>query len=85
MGHAPVANDNDVPRELTLPSEIHHVRLTVAHLERSVAFYTRYFGLREVGRNELRGRMVSAQTALEGVVIDVALLGRGRSLDFGRS
>jgi catechol 2,3-dioxygenase-like lactoylglutathione lyase family enzyme len=80
MGHAPVANDNDDPGELTLPSQIHHVGLTVAHLERSVAFYTRYFGLREVGRNELRGRMISAQTDLEGVVIDVALLAGANAL-----
>jgi catechol 2,3-dioxygenase-like lactoylglutathione lyase family enzyme len=55
-------------------SEIHHVGLTVADLERSVTFYTRYFGLREIARNQLRGRMISSQVDLEGAVIDVALL-----------
>jgi catechol 2,3-dioxygenase-like lactoylglutathione lyase family enzyme len=54
--------------------EIHHTGLTVSDLDRSVAFYTTYFGLREIARNELRGRMISAQVDLEGVVIDVAML-----------
>lgn len=57
-----------------MPSEIHHVGLTVGDLERSVAFYTRYFGLREVARNALRGRMISAQVDVPGAEIDVALL-----------
>jgi catechol 2,3-dioxygenase-like lactoylglutathione lyase family enzyme len=55
-------------------TQIHHFGLTVGELDRSVAFYTRYFGLREVARNELRGRMISAQTDLEGSIIDAALL-----------
>jgi catechol 2,3-dioxygenase-like lactoylglutathione lyase family enzyme len=46
----------------------------VGDLDRSVRFYTEFFGLREIARNELRGRMISAQTELEGSVIDVALL-----------
>lgn len=37
-------------------------------------FYAGYFGLREIGRNELRGRMISAQTDLDDAVIDVAML-----------
>jgi len=55
-------------------SQIHHAGLTVGQLERSVEFYTKYFGLRLLSRNELRGRMISAQTDLEGAVIDTALL-----------
>jgi catechol 2,3-dioxygenase-like lactoylglutathione lyase family enzyme len=55
-------------------TQIHHLGLTVGDLERSVGFYTKYFRLREVARNELRGRMISAQTDLEGSIIDVALL-----------
>jgi catechol 2,3-dioxygenase-like lactoylglutathione lyase family enzyme len=55
-------------------AQIHHVGLTVGELNRSVAFYTRHFGLREVARNELRGRMISAQVDLDAAVIDVALL-----------
>jgi catechol 2,3-dioxygenase-like lactoylglutathione lyase family enzyme len=57
-----------------MSGEIHHMGLTVGELDRSVHFYTTYFGLREIARNELRGRMISAQTDLEGVVIDVAML-----------
>jgi catechol 2,3-dioxygenase-like lactoylglutathione lyase family enzyme len=55
-------------------SQIHHAGLTVGDLDRSIAFYTSYFALRVLSRNELRGRMISAQTDLEGVVIDAALL-----------
>jgi len=68
-------NDNSAPEGAQMTgSQIHHVGLTVSDLERSVGFYTTYFGLREIARNELRGRMISAQTDLEGVVIDVVLL-----------
>ncbi len=71
-------NDNSARAQTTSP--IHHVGLTVGDLERSVSFYTTYFGLREIARNELRGRMISAQTDLEGVVIDVALLAGANAL-----
>jgi len=63
-----------------MAGEIHHVGLTVGDLERSVRFYTTYFGLREIARNELRGRMISAQVDVEGVVIDVALLAGSNAL-----
>ena len=59
---------------LPVPRQIHHIGLTVGELDRSVQFYTTYFGLRDIARNELRGRMISAQTDLDGVVIDVAML-----------
>jgi catechol 2,3-dioxygenase-like lactoylglutathione lyase family enzyme len=36
-------NDNSAPAQTTSP--IHHVGLTVSDLERSVAFYTTYFGV----------------------------------------
>lgn len=62
------------PKERRMHGEIHHTGLTVGELERSVLFYTTYFGLREIARNELRGGMISAQTELENAVIDVALL-----------
>lgn len=55
-------------------AQIHHVGLTVGELNRSAEFYARHFGLREVARNELRGRMISRQVDLEEAVIDVALL-----------
>jgi catechol 2,3-dioxygenase-like lactoylglutathione lyase family enzyme len=71
-------NDNSAPAQVRSP--IHHVGLTVGDLERSVSFYTTYFGLREIAHNELRGRMISAQTDLEGVVIDVALLAGSNAL-----
>ena len=71
-------NDNSAPAQVRSP--IHHVGLTVGDLERSVDVYTRYFGLREIARNELRGRMISAQTDLDGVVIDVALLAGANTL-----
>jgi catechol 2,3-dioxygenase-like lactoylglutathione lyase family enzyme len=61
-------------------SQIHHAGLTVGELERSVDFYTRYFGLRVLSRNELRGRMISAQTDLEGAVMDTALLAGDNAL-----
>jgi catechol 2,3-dioxygenase-like lactoylglutathione lyase family enzyme len=62
------------------PSQIHHAGLTVGELERSVKFYTRYFGLRVLSRNELRGRMISAQTDLEGVLMDTAMLAGDNAL-----
>ena len=63
-----------------MTSQIHHAGLTVGELERSVDFYTKYFGLRVLSRNELRGRMISAQTDLEGAVMDTALLAGDNAL-----
>jgi catechol 2,3-dioxygenase-like lactoylglutathione lyase family enzyme len=63
-----------------MPSQIHHAGLTVSDLERSVTFYTTFFGLRVLSRNQLLGRMISAQTDLEGVVIDTALLAGDNAL-----
>jgi catechol 2,3-dioxygenase-like lactoylglutathione lyase family enzyme len=54
--------------------EVHHVGIAVGDLDRSVAFYTANFGLREIARNHLEGEGISEQTGLPGTKIDVALL-----------
>ena len=54
--------------------EVHHIGLTVSDLERSVEWYCKNLGLRDIGRAHLEGAAISEQTGLADTDIDIALL-----------
>lgn len=53
---------------------VHHVGLTVSDVERSSAFYRRYFDLREIGRWPLSGEKVSRAVGVPDADLTCALL-----------
>ncbi len=56
---------------------VHHVGITVADVERSIAFYARHFGLREAARGTLEGAEVAAAVGVPGARLTWVMLAGG--------
>lgn len=63
-----------------MPVRYDHVCLTVGDIERSIAFYGKYFGLRTVRRDKqpARGPAVDRMTGAEGCALEVCFMSDGR-------
>jgi catechol 2,3-dioxygenase-like lactoylglutathione lyase family enzyme len=64
----------DLTRGDARPRVAHHVGFTVSDLERSSAFYCRYFGLREVGGVRHSGEKISAAVGFPEAELQTTLL-----------
>lgn len=53
---------------------VHHVGVTVSDVERSSAFYCKYFDLQEIGRWPLSGEKISRSSKVDGADLTCALL-----------
>lgn len=60
-----------------MTSLVHHFGLTVGDLDRSVPWYCRHLGFREIYRGALEGEAISEQTGLPEAKLQVALLAGG--------
>jgi lactoylglutathione lyase len=57
-----------------MAQELHHFGITAADLDASVAFYTKYFDLTEVSRNDLSGDTISMAVEVPGADMTTVML-----------